>query len=572
MSKKIILKNNKIIKNHKFIIQHIIANDNKIANDDKITNDDKIVHDDKIIINNKNTNTNKITNTNTNKITNTNTNKITNTNTNKITNDIKIINDKITNDDKIVHDDKIVINNKNTNTNKITNDVKIINDKKFISKKCNAFSCASNNMKISRPIYNATNITSSKLSYNDIKPPKVYIDRTFYLSVKYLITLNRTSEDETNILDSWGFNIAPRCMFVNNSFSKISLQLNNTIYNQDKNTVLVVEERVNWKESQKYLTQSCSVADQSQLYSELLYSIRNPLAGIQNSEPDQIVARGGFNGIEIISNTNTEAQFYLTGYEPIMLSPLIWQNLKKKPFENITNIAFNGIFDNNLHSRILSISDDNQNISVASVVPVSSTLSLIYYNIPRGTHIRKSLSYSFYPYNQNIFDNSIPLSSGGTTSTVINNIKILSNTIKIYVFVKQTKNYCNVYTTDTFARINNISITFMNHTSILASSSPQQLHQISLSNGVELSWDQWYGSTSGIRRNGSGVGSILCINPNIDFGYSNYDINNMKSHDISYMSIAINYTSLFPNSITDSKYYSTYVICVNKSKFSNSNI
>ena len=128
----------------------------------------------------------------------------------------------------------------------------------------------------------------------------------------------------------------------------------------------------------------------------------------------------------------------------------------------------------------------------------------------------------------------------------------------VYIFVKQT-NY-NAYITDTFARINNISINSINNISLLTSNSPHQLYQISVKNGIELTWDQWYGSTSGLRRNTSGVGSILCINPVLDLG--------IKSSNITKISITVNYTSLFPVYDNTSKTYSAYVLCVDKYNYS----
>ena len=449
-------------------------------------------------------------------------------------------NKKIKNNKTQLH----VINVKNQNQNQ-----------NIVNEKCiNICTLTNNNKKIIRQVYNPSNISNTNLSYNNIKPSSVEVDRTFYLTIKYYITLNGNAQPGGNIMDSWGYDIAPRCMFINNSFSKISLQLNNQIFTQNKNSILGIEERIKWKSSQSYLSESCTVADQSQLYSELVESNRNPLGGIQYSEPDQVTARGGFNGIEVLTNTPTSATFYLTGTEPIMISPLIWKNLLKKPFIHLNNINFNGIFDNDLCSRVLSISDSNPDMLTCTISPISSTLNLTFYNVQPTTPITKSLSYSYYQYNQITINNTTPLQSNGTAELTINDIIIHPNTKYIYIYVKQT-NY-NIRTTNTFARINNLSITSINNISVLNSISPHQLYQISIKNGIELTWDQWYGSTSGLRRNTSGVGSILCISPVIDLG--------IKSSNITKISITINYTSLIPNYVLTPITYSAYAFSVDK--------
>lgn len=440
-----------------------------------------------------------------------------------------------------------------------------VRDHRLASGELNNYSVLESAQNITRRVYNSTSISASSLSFNNINPSsaKVFVDRQFDLNITYEVKINGNNPNG-NILDDWGFSIAPRVMPINNSFSSISLQLNNATFNQDKNDILPAETRSCWKKNQSYLTQSCVATDQSQQYDELLDTIRNPLASLAESEADSIPPRGAINTIKVYTNTSTSAHFDISFTEPIMISPLSWDKARDNAFTHLTNVTFTGVFDANIASRVLSVANTAYNGAYTySVVPKASTMSFVYYDAPLGMSVPPSISFSYYPVNRFITDNITPLAPSATSTLTINNIQLNSIPKRIYIFMRETRSTLTPKSTDTFCRINNISIEFMNRSSLLASASPQQLYQISKQNNIDLTWDQWYGTLASdvalISRKFSGVGSILCIDPVTDLGLSDY----MTSGTTTQVQLqcTISYTSLQPTG-TAPKLYSANVITI----------
>ena len=440
-----------------------------------------------------------------------------------------------------------------------------VRDHRLASGELNNYAVLESAQNVTRRVYNSTSISGSSLSFNNINPPnaKVFVDRQFNLNITYEVKING-QHPTGNILDDWGYSIAPRVMPINNSFSSISLQLNTATFNQDKNDILPAETRSCWKRNQSYLTQSCVATDQSQQYDELLDTIRNPLSSLAESEPDAIPPRGAINTIKVYSNTSTYAHFDISFTEPIMISPLSWDNTKDNAFVHLTNVTFAGVFDSNLTSRVLSVANNTYNSGYTySVVPKSSTMAFVYYDAPLGMSIPPSVTYSYYPVNRFITDNITPLASSASSTLTINNIQLSSIPKRIYIFIKETRSTITPKSTDTFCRINNVSIEFMNRSSLLASASPQQLYQMSKQNNIDLTWDQWYGTLASdvalINRKFSGVGSLICIDPVSDLGLPDYMTSGTTTN--VQLQCTVSYSSLQPTGIA-SKLYSANVIII----------
>jgi len=111
----------------------------------------------------------------------------------------------------------------------------------------------------------------------------------------------------------------------------------------------------------------------------------------------------------------------------------------------------------------------------------------------------------------------------------------------VFIFARPQPSSHTRFTADAFLAIDKISITCMNKTGILSGFTQQQLYNISVENGVNMSWGQWS------RR----VGSILCltfggsipqllpgVNETLDFGFT-IDMHDTTHYDNTGTKVAI---------------------------------
>jgi len=94
------------------------------------------------------------------------------------------------------------------------------------------------------------------------------------------------------------------------------------------------------------------------------------------------------------------------------------------------------------------------------------------------------------------------------TQFIDNKITVTPNTLRlsaipshVFIFARPQLTTQTRFNADAFLAIDSISLTCMNKTGILSGFTPQQLYNISVENGVNMSWGQWS------RR----VGSVLCL-------------------------------------------------------------
>jgi len=425
--------------------------------------------------------------------------------------------------------------------------------------------------------FNSTSISASNVSFNNINPSSVniFVSKEFLMTVSYLVTFTGTAAPGTLLLDSWGHDMSARCLFVNNSFSNMNIQLNNANFSSDLNDLVTAYQRVNFKHNAHLISESCTTVDQSQKYSELVNglndSIRNPLGAYGVSGPSHVPSRGGQLGAyKILSNTAISGSILITGTEPIMVSPLVFTGHNKNVnFIHLSNITINGVFDSNLAAKVLSISDNcPSTFTNISCVPQSASIQFTYLTPPSLASIPKAISYDYYPINRFITDNNTAMVGNSTTSTICNSLQLSSVPKQIIVFVRQSKNNFTINSTDTFCRINSIQIEYANRSGILSSSTPQQLFQMSKNNGLDMSYPEWYGQTYDptdllsnpalFPRYVSGVGSMLVMQPTSDFGLLDNSTSGVSG--TQQLQISVNYTSLYKDNTP--RFFSVYILIV----------
>jgi hypothetical protein len=271
---------------------------------------------------------------------------------------------------------------------------------------------------------------------------------------------------------------------------------------------------------------TASYQDQYQSYGDWLLhgSARNVLCdyGEQGYQSN----RGGFSGIRWVRNPTGDgvnpvtAIFELTVTEPLFISPLDFglPTINHRGIIGIQNFSVQVNVIGDL-ARVWSHDAVNgQPITSVSCIIASANQSLTKPYL-QFTYITPRLLVSVpeinvYPYQY--IDNFTTEFPGSITApcypkTFIDapvvqlqsNNRQLSTVPKyIYIVARESNSTRSFTSTDSYAFIRNLSIDFDNNTNLLNSMSPQQLYNMSIKNGCDLTWSQWTRF----------VGSVVCIN------------------------------------------------------------
>lgn len=242
---------------------------------------------------------------------------------------------------------------------------------------------------------------------------------------------------------------------------------------------------------------------------------RDPMTNYGSGSLYEPTRRAGYLNNIIKSSTITDANKDITikfeVEEIIPLSPLFWGHREVKSLIGLDtlNISFqirdlSRMFSSWIFGSAAN-NADNLTFEFDEKTLGGALLEFIYIKpranvpIPRMIH---------YPYN-NVKDFSINVADtvvkgGEKKSEQFSNIQLQGVPKRLYIFVKRQDADETYYTTDTFARIDKITLDLGTRSGLLAECEPQALYRMAVKNGYQGSWDAWY----------SQVGSVLCI----DFG------------------------------------------------------
>ena len=205
------------------------------------------------------------------------------------------------------------------------------------------------------------------------------------------------------------------------------------------------------------------------------------------------------------------------------------------------------------------------NITVNIGLP---TLYCTVLSIPFNQSIPSEIN---YPYNEVTY---MPKTTTGTIPSGSNFIissevsQLTSVPAKIYIGAKPSDNVVlntvadAVSTTDTFAQINQIQITFGNKTSYFSNYQPVNLFEITKNNGINhsITWSDWWGlNGSGLPSTTTGavplMGSIFCVDPVKDMGSSTIPLTTGLSGQPWNFQVKATFTNISPNPIQYDFFY-----------------
>lgn len=228
--------------------------------------------------------------------------------------------------------------------------------------------------------------------------------------------------------------------------------------------------------------------DQSQQYSDLVGSNRNPLASYSDNVAGEGVwtTRGSWNqNFTITGNTGGTCQFTFSVYEPIWLSPMVAEG-DAAGFCYVNQMRLEYKFAD--LSRMFSSSLGGLTITVT--MPTPPTLYTVFYTLQPDQVLPEKQMLNYEDFTPQV-SNDTTIASGASQTLVLNNITINQIPKFLCIYVKQRDSDETYRTTDTEAFISNVKISFNNNNTLLSDMSSWQLWQLSRKNGVKRSWVEW---------------------------------------------------------------------------------
>lgn len=390
--------------------------------------------------------------------------------------------------------------------------------------------------------YTTTSISNSSIQFSTPPPSGgIIVDRKIFLVLPVRLTFTGTAPVGQVLLNPG--QDAPRAYPISSSIETLQATINNQSVSINIADIVHAMLRYNTPEkvSNTEFSMTPTLLDQSQAYSQLFGSNRNPLGFYGDSHDQSMNGRGGFP-FTIVSNTQTSAIVDMVVCEPLFLSPFYFGCGNESGFFNVTTLDFNITFLGNTGNRMWS--HDAVSTGVATTISSIShqfsnftgpaftysdiqPLMLFKFITPQETdYIPRNMpiTYPYFDVSRYPTDLNAGVAAGGATTLQSNNIQLNSIPRRIYLFVRERNSdlYSSPNNPDSFFSIEGVSLQWQNKNGILASSTKYDLFNICTKNQCNLSWEQWSGEN--LYRDGSfsntinGVGSVLCLEFGTDIG------------------------------------------------------
>lgn len=369
--------------------------------------------------------------------------------------------------------------------------------------------------------YPAANPTTSSIAINIVPPNQnTIISRHMLKKFVFTQTITGTNTSGSPTLLQPGF-IAPRAWPIMSVTNTESITINNTSLtqapmNQYWPAFLWYSNKFGIRNGTNSMAHSSM--DKFQNYTDGVGSIINPLLGYEASgfEPGR-----ASNGFVILSNGPTGATVQITSIEPILVSPFA---MGEEAFDTpgligVNSMQYNAVLTNinRVLSQIVTQGVTGINITSVSTVVNSAELELTYYTPDPTQGIPRELISSYYNVINNTTSSNQNVAPGAVIGIQMNAIQLTGIPKRIIVFCGNNPSTITADVTgalsDTYlslAQTNPLTMQF-NNNNYFGSYTQEQLYQISVSNGCDMSWAQWAGQVYGGQIVGGKVGSILCL-------------------------------------------------------------
>lgn len=410
----------------------------------------------------------------------------------------------------------------------------LVKDPRVIINNKREYAVTESGQQFTSKAWTTTSVSSSSIQFSCPPPSnQIIVDRKVYFQLPVRLTFASSAPTSANLLQP--ATDAPRAFPLSGSIDTFNATINNQSVSINLSDVIHPLSRYNSDEKLTQLDYSLTPAalDESQDYSQLYGTNRNPLAFYGDSVQQTIMSRGGFP-YTIVSNTPSAAVVDMVITEPIFLPPFYFGKGNHSGLYNVNTMDFNITFSNNAGFRMWSHDAISSGTTITSIAIqfsgfTSSSFSypydlqplmLINYITPLDKDLlpfNQPITYGYYDIQRYPTDINNAVSARNTIQINSNNIQLSTVPRRIYLFARDQNStlYSTCQYPDTYLSIENVSIQFQNKNGLLASASKRQLYNIAVSNGCNESWTEWSGqgtyTTGSFASQLSGPGSVLCL-------------------------------------------------------------
>ena len=359
----------------------------------------------------------------------------------------------------------------------------------------------------------ANSYSTAGITWNfNTQSENVLIDRRIYARAQFQLTFVGTAPLGQPLLNTESD--APRFLPLASVTQSLKVTINGSSVESQYSDSLLGVLRYNIGDHLKEtdLSMSPSTQDKYQRYVDGVGSVRNPLSNYQNSGKD--TGRGCFQ-LDSITNpvspdaavTPITATVLFTVTEPLLLSPMLYRSGDlQSGLIGVRNMGVQFNFASGQLSRIWSRSPSGgvNLTSVTAAIGAGTTappsLLVNYLTPPLSSQgsIPRQINYQYNKPETFVNDMNVTLAAGAS-QTFNNNAIQLSTVPKcIYIWASRQNSTKSYLTSDTFFKINSLSLNYLNVSGQFSSMSLQDLYQMCVKNGCELSWPEWSGRTQTI--------------------------------------------------------------------------
>ena len=386
------------------------------------------------------------------------------------------------------------------------------------------FAVANGGETVTVQIFPAQNPSSSTINISCFPPSTTsIIDPCVWAQVTYDLVFTGDNSVPLAPILNIGATDGPRQWPLHQTSTNMQLTLNGGNYTTNPQQWFPVATRMGvfQRDLNTWSSTTPSACDTFQEY----YDANNPnqATSIRNSLSDydggtQWSLGRSAHPITVLSNTGSAAHVQFTTTERLLCSPLF---PNEGGLTGINTMTFQTTMSS--LQRVWCHGADPARSQVTGLTVTVTNFELhVRFITPKPSFVQPSrLVLPYIVYNN--YPSPVQTLAAGASGTFINtSINVAAIPEKIYVMVKrndadQYQSPLSYLYTDTCARINSCNINFANVSGILASYSTQDLFHMSCTNGLNLPWSDWYGSTNASGHL-VGAGSFMCIDVARDFG------------------------------------------------------
>lgn len=420
-------------------------------------------------------------------------------------------------------------------------------------------------------VYNqivANSADSTQMQFNcNVTSVDDVVDRDVRVksTIQWQMTISKVPVGQACV--RFGYSTSLQSLPLNGLFTNITTTINSVPFVCQTNQIKGLLERLLSTREWHDTIETTPTLDDGSYYnfSDGMLTTSNPLASYSNAGYDTVLPRGAYpikinsvlhtspgvaNDSSIVSNSVDDVfvlQCQTTVTEPLLCSPWLFSASNKGVRDGISKVSqainiqmtIDGSLRRLLSSSLLQTtvptdpyycvlapgSNGNGQLFVNPYI-LMRTLSPPSTSIPLSMNVHNSLNYQYNSAGQSTTTLQ-PYGQPGSVVTLVSNSLSLTS-VPDFIVVCGRKQFTQQTISDSnsFMKINSVSVQFGTSDSLLSGASPEQLYLMSKRNGLNMSWLQFSGflyenntGAGGITAGDSlpSTGSILVMRPPLDF-------------------------------------------------------